>query len=191
MSVFDAELPTTTCLIRGETVEERARALAKTKGVAKAGPCFRVLKTMMFNGAEVRLSRRYDREKMLADKRKTTEALATERALKLEAARKVYDKHCQGTRLTNQDLKNLLKFICPEEGRDDANNPSQYSTRNAMLEHLSNCTIPWQQYFMACVAEPAVEPVVAEAEDEVEGDFDLGDIVGHDMLKDDGQQALM
>ena len=70
-------------------------------------------------------------------------------------------------------------------------NPSQYSTRNAMLERLSNCKIPWQQYFMAGVAEPAVEPVVAEAQDEVEGDFDLGDIAGHDMLEDEGQQALI
>ena len=57
ISVFDASLPTTSCTVRGETMEERARALAKSGRVASAGGMFRFLGTTMYNSEDMLCAR--------------------------------------------------------------------------------------------------------------------------------------
>ena len=61
-AVFDATLPTTTSIIRGETEEERAEALAKTGKLASAGNMYRYLGSMMYNSKELLLARSIARE---------------------------------------------------------------------------------------------------------------------------------
>ena len=61
-TVFDATLPTTASIIRGETEEGRAQDLTKTGKLASAGNMFRYLGNMMYNSAELFLSRQIARE---------------------------------------------------------------------------------------------------------------------------------
>ena len=60
--VFDAALPTTSPLIRGQTVEEHARNLEKSGKTSSAGGMFRFLGNMMYNGEEMLLARKIARE---------------------------------------------------------------------------------------------------------------------------------
>ena len=60
--MFNTILPTTTSIIRGETTEEQAQALAKTGRVVSADNVYRFLKSMMYNSAELLLAENIARE---------------------------------------------------------------------------------------------------------------------------------
>jgi hypothetical protein len=49
--------------------------------------------------------------------------------------------------LRNDDLKTLIKFIVPLEGRDDKKCPSKYFKNVAtMIACLEDCDQPWYKY---------------------------------------------
>ena len=92
-AVFDATLPTTTSIIRGETEEERAQALAKRGKLASAGNMFCFLGNMMYNSKELILARKVAREnKAKEDQVKVDKAKDREIALfrKAEEAHLVF-----------------------------------------------------------------------------------------------------
>jgi len=61
-AVFDATLPTTTSIIRVETEKEQAEAPSKTGKLASTGNMYRYLGSMMYNSAELLLTRKIARE---------------------------------------------------------------------------------------------------------------------------------
>ena len=171
VGAFDAELPTTTKIERGNTIEEQAQSLANTGKVSSAGNAFRALGSMLYNGEAMLRAREISREMKQKAKHEEAQKKNQDRMSKYEAAREVYEKETHGEKLKCGDLKTLLKFICSEERKD---NPSQFKTVQEMKNRLDNCDIPWQNYF---VARATVETNVEPSDDGV----DLcGDVYGSD-----------
>ena len=53
VGAFDAELPTTTNIEQGDTIEEQAQTLAKTGKVSSVGNDFCALGSMLYNGEAI------------------------------------------------------------------------------------------------------------------------------------------
>ena len=62
VSVFNAELATTLCLIRGETVEEEAQSLVKPGKTRMTGGMFRFLGNVIYNNSELLRARDVERD---------------------------------------------------------------------------------------------------------------------------------
>ena len=53
VGAFDSDLPTTTKIEWGDTIEEQVQSLAKTGKVSSAGNAFRALGSMLYNGEAI------------------------------------------------------------------------------------------------------------------------------------------
>ena len=149
-SVFDTNLPTTSCTIRGETVEERARALAKTGRTASAGGMFRFLGSMVYNGEELLRAREIQREEREKAEQDELDKEQEEMEKILEEADQVYQKYqekgCDLDKLSNPDLKKLVKYICKLE-RKSNDAPSHHKNASMMKKRLNEVEGCWTKYF--------------------------------------------
>lgn len=170
-TVFDATLPTTTAIIRGETVEERAQQLAKSGRTASAGGMFRFLGSMLYNGEELLRAREIQRENKQKDLQDKEDKEQQEMETLFEEADQVYEKFIDHdsklSALTNADLKKLIKFICKVE-RKPKDAPSHHNTADKMKKRLRECKIRWTKYFNP----DSSEEEEAESDEEVEGKSD-------------------
>ena len=177
--VFDAILPTTSCIIRGETVEERARALAKTGKTAQADGMFRYLGNMIYNGEELLRARQIQREEREKARQEKEDERAKEMDSLFEAAEEAYYKYANGdhdlSRLRNDDLKALIRFIVRIK-KKEGDNVSKHKNATLMKERLAECDPCWTTYFTSGTE--------SDGEDEVAG-IDLG-ADGHD---DEGEEG--
>jgi len=114
-AVFDANLPTTSCIIRGETTEERAQALAKTGRLASAGTVWRFLGTSVYNGEDMLRAREITQENRMRgnqEKDDKEDALALRLYGEVDL---VYVKFKEGGSLLFElgadNLKDLVWFI--------------------------------------------------------------------------------
>ena len=150
--VFDAVLPTTTCIIRGKTVEERARALAKTGKTAQAGGMFRYLGNMIYNGEELLRAREIQREERAKAKLQKEDEKAKEMDALFDAAEEAYFKYANGDHdmscLRNDDLKALIRFVVRIEKKED-DNVSKHKNAPLMKKRLAECDPCWTTYFMS------------------------------------------
>jgi hypothetical protein len=153
VSVFNATIPTSSGPIqRASSKETRAQALAKTGKTSKAGPMWYNLKGMMLNGEELLRAREIQRENWEQEQQAKEEREMAEFEEAYDAACNVYDKffdECDREikKLNNPDLKALIKYIVPLEGREDKTRPSSYTTNAAMIKRLNDCVKPWWKYF--------------------------------------------
>ena len=124
-AVFDATLPTTTAIIRGQTGEERSQALAKSGKTASAGNMWRYLGHLIYNSEDMLRAREIARE-MAASKRKEKADAQEERDVALldkaeQAYHKFKEKGSLLDRLTVPDLQDIVRFLCSvkKKGAED------------------------------------------------------------------------
>ena len=151
-SVFDASLPTTSCIIRGQTVEERAEALAKSGKVASAGNVWRFLGSMMYNSEEMLLARKIAREIRANERRERESAQADAETALLEKAEGVYqtfrEKGSVLTALSAEDLKHLVRFVCHIKKKKGDTFSKHSGSKKKMQERLAAVEPSWTKYFV-------------------------------------------
>lgn len=107
----------------------------------------------MLNGEELLRAREIQRENWEEEKQSKEEKEMAEFEEKYDLACDVYDKffdECDReiTRLNNADLKALINYIVPLEGREDKKRPSSYHKNAAtMIRRLNDCEKDWWKYF--------------------------------------------
>ena len=137
-------------MIRGETVEERARALAKSGKTASAGGMFRFLGNMMYNGEELLLARKIQRE--MKEKEKQAEIDKADKVMEelFAAADRVYEKFVECDEciqgLNSNDLKALVKFIVKIENKPN-DTFSKHKNVTLLKARLAECDPSWTKYF--------------------------------------------
>ena len=169
-AVFDATLPTTTSIIRGETAAERAEQLAKTGKVAVAGNIYRCLGSMMYNSEELLLARKIarknkeDAERAKLDKKKEKEAALYKKA---EDAYLIF--HNKGhllDKLNISELQDIVRFLCCVESKGKGDTYSSHSVNKKKLKERIAAVQPvWTKYF---------DVVAAAEEDEAEAGGEEG-----------------
>ena len=140
-----------TALIRGTTMEERARDLAKTGRVASAGAVWRTLGCMVYNSEEMLRAREITREMKEQAKRDKQDKADKELEDLFDKASPVYEEYVENgeciSSLGRGELQTLVKFICKiENKKNDA--PSKYNNMTKMKERLEKCEPTWTKYFM-------------------------------------------
>ena len=149
--MFDSDLPTMTPLIRGETMEERARDLAKSGKTASAGGMFRFLGSMMYNSEEMILARKYAREAAEDERQKKEDKIDSGMAALFEKADQVYmkfvDNDSKLCRLKREELKHLVRYICKLENKS-GDTFSSHNTATKLKLRLNACKPTWTKYFM-------------------------------------------
>ena len=164
-TVFDVNLPTTSCIIRGETTKERVQALAKTGRLASAGTVWRFLGTSVYNGEDMLRAREIARENRM---RESQEKEDEEDALALRLygeADLAYVKFKEGgsllSKLGGDDLKDLVRFICHVEKKKGDTYLKHSSSKKKMLERIARVTPLWTKYFTPPVNEESEEEETA------------------------------
>ena len=113
-AVFNATLPTTTSIIRGQTEEEQAEQLAKTGKVASAGNMYRYLGSMMYNSKELLLAREIARKKKQEEQQEKIDKAKEKEAELFRKAEEAYilfhEKGHLLDRLTVNELKYIVRF---------------------------------------------------------------------------------
>ena len=154
-TVFDAVLPTTSPIIRGETTEERATALAKTGRTASAGGIFRNLGSMVYNSEELLRARQIQRDTIAREKQDKSDASNLEMIAKWEEALLVYQSFLKrGEKLeslSSDELSTLIKYIVAEERKTNKNNkleaPSHFTNIAQRIKRLKECDPVWTNHF--------------------------------------------
>ena len=149
-AVFDANFPTTSCIIRGKTTEERAQALAKTGRLVSAGTVWRFLGTLVYNGKHMLRARE------IAQENRTRESQEKEDEENLLALRLygeadlAYVKFKEGgsllSKLGGDDLKDLVRFICHVEKKKGDTYSKHSSSKKKMLNEDENINNIIEQY---------------------------------------------
>ena len=148
--------------------------MARTKKTAQAGQVFIHLSMDMIN-SDMYLGT--GKKEMELQKMKTEELLEKvrkEQQDRYDKALVSFLKHQQGETLLANNWKDIIKYIVPEEGGEDANNPSQYKSVKAYRDRLDKCKKPWEEYFCATAGASSSEvegTVQNEAEENLLGDL--------------------
>ena len=155
-------------MIRGKTVEERAQALAKSGKTASAGGMFRYLGSMMYNGEELLLARKIQREMKAKERQDEIDKADKEMEDLFMAADQVYEKFVDCDKsfagLNNDDLKVLIKFIVKIE-KKPKDNISKHKNAMLMKAQLAKCKPCWTKYF---APQPAADGMESGADQDGE-----------------------
>ena len=92
VGAFEAELPTTTKVEKGDTIEEQAQSLAKTGKVSSAGNAYSALGSMLYNREAMLQARGISREMKQKAKHEESQKKNQDKMSKYKAAREVYEK---------------------------------------------------------------------------------------------------
>ena len=167
-AVFDATLPTTTSIIRGQTEEERARELAKTGRVAAAGNMFRFLGSMMYNSAELLLARQIARENKEKEQQEKVDRAKEKEIALYNKAEEAYLSFCRQGHLLNklnlEELKDIVRYICCAEKKKGDTFSSHSSGKEKLKLRMAQVQPVWTKYFEF--------PPAAEEEDSASGEKD-------------------
>ena len=192
VSVFDATLPTTSCSLRGETMEERARQLAKSGRVASAGAMFRFLGTMMYNSEDMLLARkiaREEKEKEVQEKDDAEENHAIDLFEKSDQAFMHFRD--SGSLLSNigkEPLQDIVRFICHQE-KKKGDTYSKYSgSMKKMRERIAEVQPVWTKYFSPLSSEGEESE---DAEEESESNEETPSSEGEESEDEEEEPVLL
>ena len=80
-----------------------------------------------------------------------------------------YCQHCKLSRLDQEELKTLVKFICKLEMKpNDA--PSHHKNMSMMRTRLRQCDPSWENYFMPIVQEDEHVDTTTENDENIKND---------------------
>ena len=169
--MFDATLPTTTSIIRGETAEERAEHLAKTGKTASASNIYRYLGLMMYNSKELLRAREIAREtKEQEQQDKVDMAKEKEASLFRKADDAYWIFHEHGhllAKLNLSELQDIVRYLCCVESKGKGNTYSKHSgSKKKLKERITAVQPVWTKYFDLAPAAEEEEAEDEEAEDE-------------------------
>ena len=150
-AVFDATLPTTTSIIRGETEEERAEALAKTGKLASAGNMYRYLGSMMYNSKELLLARSIARENKHKEVQEREDREEEKEMALFEKADQAYLVFKEGgsllCALRKPELQDIVRFLCCVEKKVGDTYTKHSGSNNKMRQRIAKVSPVWTKYF--------------------------------------------